>query len=61
VDGGTSPSTTFYAAAKSASGTCFYIRDVAAATNGGTMYAKGTGTCDATTGAGLTYTTNGWG
>ena len=49
----TTVSTTFYAAAKSASGTCFYIRDVAAA-GGGTTYATGTGTCDATTAAALT-------
>ena len=40
VNGGTSTSTTFYAAALSSSGKCYFIRDVAAAgTTGGTQYA----------------------
>jgi type IV pilus assembly protein PilA len=57
----TTVSATFFAAVKSASGSCFYIRDVAAATNGGTMYAKGasSATCSATAAAALDPTT-GW-
>ena len=48
----------FYGAAKSKGGTCYYIKDTATA---GTTYAKGTGTCDGTTAAGLTtYTATGW-
>jgi type IV pilus assembly protein PilA len=49
----------FYAAAKSASGTCYYIKDDIAV---GTTYAKGSGTCDGTTAAGatVTYTADGW-
>jgi type IV pilus assembly protein PilA len=56
VSPGTSVSTVFYAAAKSASGTCFYIKDDIAA---GTTYGKGT-TCTGTAAAGGTYTANGW-
>ncbi len=38
--------TIFYAAAKSASGTCFYIKDDVTTTTGtGTTYAKATGAC----------------
>jgi type IV pilus assembly protein PilA len=56
VSGGTAVSTTFIAATKSASGTCFYIKDVAA-TGGGTTYAKDTAsTCTPQAGtAGLTF------
>ena len=57
VNPGASVSTVFYGAAKSASGTCFYIKDDI---NAGTSYAKGAGTCNATTGATLTYTATGW-
>jgi type IV pilus assembly protein PilA len=46
VDPGTSPSNTFIAAAKSDSGKCFVIKDVAA-TGGGTTYGTAaSGTCD---------------
>lgn len=49
----------FYAAAKSASGTCYYIKDDIAV---GTTYSKGSGTCDGTTAAGatVTYAADGW-
>jgi type IV pilus assembly protein PilA len=47
----------FYAASKSAGGTCYYIKDDVTA---GTTYAKGTGTCDGTTAASQTYTAAGW-
>ena len=47
----------FYAAAKSSSGTCYYIKDDVAA---GTNYAKGSGTCDGSTAATQAYTANGW-
>jgi type IV pilus assembly protein PilA len=60
VDGGTSPSSTFYAAAKSEDGTCLYIRDVAGAVDSGTMYAKGEGVCDAATAATQTFSPTGW-
>ncbi len=40
VDGGTSPSSTWSAAAKSKSGKCFAIKDVASTTGGGTFYGK---------------------
>jgi type IV pilus assembly protein PilA len=65
-DAGT-PNTTnvFYAAAMSASGTCFYIADnVGAAATGlpqGTSYRKGTGSCVATAGtSSFAYTATGW-
>jgi len=45
----------FYAAAKSDSGTCYYIKDDLSSTGSGTTYASGTGTCNGTTAAGLTY------
>jgi type IV pilus assembly protein PilA len=60
VDGGATVSTTFYAATKSASGTCFFIKDVAA-TGGGTTYAKdaaATCTPSATAAASATYTSS---
>jgi type IV pilus assembly protein PilA len=61
VDPGTSVSTVFYAAALSKSGTCFYIKDdLTASTGNGTTYAKGTGTCNGTTAAGLTFSATGW-
>ena len=62
VNAGTSPSTTWYGAAKSKSGKCFFIRDVTTGT-GGTTYNTGDSavTCDGTTAAGRTYTANGWG
>jgi type IV pilus assembly protein PilA len=66
VDGGTVSATTtsnvFYAAAKSASGTCFYIKD-STASSGGTTYSKGgsTATCTATAAKTATFTSNGWG
>ncbi len=52
----------FYAAAKSASGTCYFIKDnVTASTGDGTTYSKGSPTnCDGTTAATVTYTANGW-
>jgi len=52
-------STTFYAAAKSASGSCFYIKDDSAAT---VTYATGpkTDTCSGTTAAGKTFSATGW-
>ncbi len=58
-----SPATVFYAAAKSASGTCFFIRDdVTAATGTGTTYTKGTSACTGTNAAtlGVAYTATGW-
>ena len=57
VNPGTSVSTVFYGAAKSASGTCFYIKDDI---NAGTSYAKGSGTCNGTTAATQTFTATGW-
>jgi type IV pilus assembly protein PilA len=48
---------TFYAAAKSDSATCYYVKDVATGTSAGTQWNSGTGTCDAATAAGLT---TGW-
>ena len=57
VEPGASVSSTFYAAALSSSGTCFYIKD---STTGGTSFAKGTGTCDGTTAASQTYSATGW-
>jgi type IV pilus assembly protein PilA len=59
-------STTFYGAALSGSGTCFYIRDdvtVGATSTAGTQYMKGTSAtnCTGTFAAGLTtYTATGW-
>jgi type IV pilus assembly protein PilA len=58
VDGGTSVSTTFYAAAKSASGTCFYLRDVTTSgATGGTTYGSvaNATTCNAGTLTGVTF------
>jgi hypothetical protein len=46
--GAASPSSVFYAASMSASGTCFYVRDVAVTGGGltaGTTYASGAGAC----------------
>jgi type IV pilus assembly protein PilA len=57
INPGTSISTTFFAAAKSASGECYYIKD----STSGTLYSKGSGTCDGTTAATETYTDTGWG
>lgn len=57
VNPGTSVSTVFYGASKSASGTCFYVKDDI---NAGTSYAKGTGTCNGTTAATQTFTATGW-
>ena len=57
VNPGTSVSTVFYAAAKSGSGTCFYIMNDG---NGATTFAKGTGTCSGTAAATQTFTATGW-
>jgi type IV pilus assembly protein PilA len=47
----------FYAAAKSASGECFYIKD----STGGTLYARSkAANCDGTAAAGLAFTDAGW-
>jgi type IV pilus assembly protein PilA len=65
-DAGTpNTATAFYAAAESASGTCFYIADnVGAATASlpqGTTYGKGTGSCTATAAGGtVAYSATGW-
>ena len=55
----TSTATVFYAATKSAGGTCYYIKDDV---NGGTTYAKGSGACNGTTAALATtvYSATGW-
>ena len=45
VNEGTSPSTSWSAAALSKSGTCFYIKDNASSTNGGTFFGTGA-TCN---------------
>jgi type IV pilus assembly protein PilA len=59
-----SPATVFYAASKSASGTCFYVKDdVTASTGNGTTFSKGTGACTGTFAAGIaaaSYTATGW-
>ena len=61
VNPGTSVSTVFYAAAKSGSGTCFYLRDdLTSTTATGTTFAKGNGTCNGTTAATQTYSSTGW-
>jgi type IV pilus assembly protein PilA len=52
-----STASVFYAASKSKGGDCYYIKDDV---NAGTTYAKGTGTCNGTTAAGLTYAADGW-
>jgi type IV pilus assembly protein PilA len=53
-----STATVFYAAAKSASGTCYYIKDDVAA---GTTYAKDkTTACTGTVASTTAYTANGW-
>ena len=59
VNPGTTVSSVFYAASKSASGSCFYVKDDI---NAGTSYAKGpsTDTCSGTTAAGKTFTATGW-
>jgi type IV pilus assembly protein PilA len=55
-----STATVFYAAAKSATGSCFYIRDdVASTTQGGTYFTTAVGT-DACTGTGAAGTAATW-
>jgi type IV pilus assembly protein PilA len=54
-----STATVFYAAAKSKGGDCYYVKDDPTA---GTLYSKGTGTCNGTTAAlaATVYTATGW-
>jgi type IV pilus assembly protein PilA len=60
----TATTSIFYAASKSASGTCYMIKDDVTLTTGtGTTYSKGTpASCDGATAAlpATVYTTNGW-
>jgi type IV pilus assembly protein PilA len=59
INSGTSVSTTFYAAAKSDGGLCYYIKDSSGPSGTGTQYASGATSCDGTTAAGATVTN--WG
>ena len=56
VSVGSATTNNFYAAAKSDSTTCYYIRDVLGTSATGTQWSSGTGTCDAATAAGTTLT-----
>jgi type IV pilus assembly protein PilA len=57
VSGTANTASTFFAAAKSDGGTCYYIKDSSGASGTGTEYSSGAGTCDAATAAGLA---SGW-